>query len=281
MAQQGSVIVLWGGILAVMAFLLSTVGTIFTAILAPFAIYFGISFGKSLGDAEVAGKRELRMSFVSEALARGAFPPEARIPEPTMHAILWFHELPEKKDVAKLFQEVMPLKPYSRLHSVLRLHRGEIEFKEIPLSDFDVMARFKEHTAKDENEIVQIAEDMLQVNMDSTQPLWEMHFVKNIGNGRSALIPKIHHAVGDGLSMVGLFLNFFKNEDGSQTVLTAMKEPKVGGKLDYLDMAAKVLASLGKVLSLPASPFDTITKLTALTKALGGTSAITNEKLND
>lgn len=178
-----------------------------------------------------------------------------------MHSIMWFHELPEKKDVAKLFEEVLPLQSYSRLHSVLNLHRGEIEFKEVPLSEFDVQQRFKDHSAKDEAELVQIVENMLQVNMDPAQPLWEIHFIKNTGNGRSALVPKVHHAVGDGLSMVGLFLNFFTNEDGSRTQLAAMKEPKAGGKRNLMEMLGKFLTAFGKVLTLPASRYDTNTKL--------------------
>jgi diacylglycerol O-acyltransferase len=256
--QQGSVVVIWGGILAVLTICYTFLGTILTAIIAPIALYVGINMGKTVDQS----KREKRMSFVTEALARGAFPPEAKIPEPVMHAVMWFAEgLPEKADVAKMFQEVIHMKAYTRLRSVLKQHRGDIEFEVLPPNNFDVSARFREYTAKDEAEVVQIVEKLMMTDMDTTQPLWELHFIKN-ASGRSAIVPKVHHALGDGLSMVGLFLNFFRNLDGSPVVINAMKEPKAGKtKINYIETASKFLDSIGRMLSLPTSKFDSTTKL--------------------
>ena len=40
--------------------------------------------------------------------------------------------------------------------------------------------------------------------MDRTRPLWEIHLVEGLRDNRVALIPKVHHALVDGLALVGV-----------------------------------------------------------------------------
>jgi diacylglycerol O-acyltransferase / wax synthase len=38
------------------------------------------------------------------------------------------------------------------------------------------------------------------------RPLWQMHVVEDLGDGRSAMITRIHHCIGDGISLISVML---------------------------------------------------------------------------
>ncbi|MFY9614981.1 MAG: wax ester/triacylglycerol synthase family O-acyltransferase [Candidatus Dormiibacterota bacterium] len=40
--------------------------------------------------------------------------------------------------------------------------------------------------------------------MDRSRPLWEIHLVEGLTDGRVALVPKVHHALVDGLALLGV-----------------------------------------------------------------------------
>ena len=40
--------------------------------------------------------------------------------------------------------------------------------------------------------------------MDRSQPLWELHVVDGLSRGRVAVVPKMHHALLDGMAALGV-----------------------------------------------------------------------------
>ncbi|MGI9246312.1 MAG: wax ester/triacylglycerol synthase domain-containing protein, partial [Steroidobacteraceae bacterium] len=52
--------------------------------------------------------------------------------------------------------------------------------------------------------------------MDLDRPLWEMHLIEGLSEGRFALYCKLHHSLADGISGVGL-LNFSDDPAASET----------------------------------------------------------------
>ena len=53
-------------------------------------------------------------------------------------------------------------------------------------------------------ELAALAARISATPLDRTRPLWELHVVENLGDGRAAVVAKVHHALADGISAVGL-----------------------------------------------------------------------------
>lgn len=54
--------------------------------------------------------------------------------------------------------------------------------------------------------LMALAGDMMSAPLDASKPLWQIHVVDNY-NGGSALIVRLHHAIGDGLALVQVLLS--------------------------------------------------------------------------
>jgi hypothetical protein len=248
--------VIWAAVMTILMVIRLVIGNWAAAILSPVLIWAGISIGSDK-------KSKRKLSFMSEALAKGVFPPEAKIPEPVMNGIMWMEKLPEKSKMVEEFAQVLQKSAYRRFKSLLVEDNGNVSFKEIPFEEFDLNGRFIEHSVQSEQEAVNAMESNMLREMETGKPLWEYHLFRNQGNGRSVIMAKVHHAIGDGISMVSFISKMFRNADGSQF---SFADSKVVGKdnkakIDYKKMAMGLLGSLAKVLALPNSKFDSPTRL--------------------
>eukprot|EP00475_Leptophrys_vorax_P021122 TRINITY_DN28870_c0_g1_i1.p1 TRINITY_DN28870_c0_g1~~TRINITY_DN28870_c0_g1_i1.p1 ORF type:complete len:521 (-),score=105.98 TRINITY_DN28870_c0_g1_i1:138-1700(-) len=214
------VYVVLSAVVVLFSYSYARLGFFTTLFLSPLPLVWTYKFVvDSVGSSDVT-----RMSLTSSLMALGVFPSKYGVPEPIMHAILWMHELPEMQEVHKLFSEICDTPAYFRLKSTCsRRSNGDAQWNLIPHQYFNIQERFILSEVSSEEEIRLYAEKLVLIEMNSTKPLWEIHVLKNVGNGRSAMIPKFHHSIGDGISMVGLFLNTFKNEDGSKVELPGVK----------------------------------------------------------
>ncbi len=59
------------------------------------------------------------------------------------------------------------------------------------------------------DELAGLAGDVSSRPLDRRRPLWEFHVVEGLEYGRTALIPKIHHSIIDGVSAAGVLASFF------------------------------------------------------------------------
>lgn len=86
----------------------------------------------------------------------------------------------------------------------------KIHFVEIDLKDFDIDYHLNkvldDHPATDE-EINHFVEQMYSGwEPDMSKPLWQLHYVPQMVDGRACLITKISHVIGDGVSQIEVLL---------------------------------------------------------------------------
>src|SRR5689334_10737017 len=43
--------------------------------------------------------------------------------------------------------------------------------------------------------------------LDPSRPLWQLHLVESLEPGRSAIITRIHHCIGDGISLISVMMS--------------------------------------------------------------------------
>ncbi len=58
----------------------------------------------------------------------------------------------------------------------------------------------------DKAELQKLVSDMNSTSLDFRQPLWQMHYIDNYGQG-GALLLRIHHCIADGISLVRVMLS--------------------------------------------------------------------------
>lgn len=131
---------------------------------------------------------------------------------PTMHmhvsAVMVF-EPPEDsghkrpfEDVRQLVSERIHLVPPLR-QRVLRIPFGinHPVWVEDPAFDLDFhLHRWNLPSPGGPNELTSIVAELVARPLDPSKPLWEMHVLEGLESGHVAVVPKLHHAIIDGVS---------------------------------------------------------------------------------
>ena len=72
-----------------------------------------------------------------------------------------------------------------------------------------------------------LAAELMVRPLPRTRPLWEFHVISGVGGGRFAVLVKMHHAFGDGLSALDIgsrVLDGFRSRDGGATSRSAVDD---------------------------------------------------------
>lgn len=121
----------------------------------------------------------------------------------------------------------------ARLHRVPRyrqrvvttpLHLGHPWWVDDP--EFDLDDHVHGHTlsgAADRHELLEEAAAILAGPLDRDRPLWELHVLDGLAEGRVALVGKIHHAVADGVAGLGLATTMLQSGPADEE---AIPEPR-------------------------------------------------------
>jgi hypothetical protein len=99
------------------------------------------------------------------------------------------------------------------------------------------------------------------------RPLWQFIRLVNSSSGKSALLLRVHHCIGDGISLVSTMCKMFHDaQTGAQLELDiagSLRTNDRGGKSKgpgLLAAALDALTSLRKVASMSVSPHDSVIK---------------------
>ena len=59
----------------------------------------------------------------------------------------------------------------------------------------------------DKNALQELISDLTATPLDPTKPLWQAHYIENYQDGGSVLFIRIHHCIGDGISLIRVLLS--------------------------------------------------------------------------
>eukprot|EP00347_Sterkiella_histriomuscorum_P001921 403370158 len=92
------------------------------------------------------------------------------------------------------------MKKLKRMRQKVITYGGDHYFEEIPIEEAAELVHLRKEQIHSEDELCRFMEQVLPIRMPYNKPLWEVHVFPDFKENESALIMKVHHAMGDGLS---------------------------------------------------------------------------------
>jgi len=76
--------------------------------------------------------------------------------------------------------------------------------------------------------------DLSATPLDMRRPLWQIHLVENLEDGRSALVVRVHHCIADGIALISVMLSI---TDGGKAPPKRKRRQTEGAEHDWLGEA--------------------------------------------
>eukprot|EP00127_Corallochytrium_limacisporum_P006452 Clim_evm42s227 gene=Clim_evmTU42s227 len=208
--------------------------------------------------------QDRKMSFVSDFLAKG-FPKELDVPYFPVNGVLYFEKLPEYEKLCEML-EARALY-YKRLRSRLGYDKdGNPHWRpvEVKIADHvnQLVVKSDAKRLEEQNRLLLAPfEDM------DNRPPWDCWMIENAGEGPSAVLFRFHHAIGDGISLLQVFMNMATDESGEKIDIPTFSRAtkagpgNTGGWLmtSYLSAASRVAGALVKIAAVPVTSPDSPT----------------------
>ncbi|MFD2450510.1 wax ester/triacylglycerol synthase domain-containing protein [Ideonella paludis] len=95
--------------------------------------------------------------------------------------------------------------------------------------------------------------DLSATPLDMRRPLWQIHLVENLEDGRSALVVRVHHCIADGIALISVMLSI---TDGGKAPPKRKRRQAEGAEHDWLgealikpmaDLTIKAIGLTGEV----------------------------------
>lgn len=105
----------------------------------------------------------------------------------------------------------------------------------------------------DRAQLEELVGDLMSTPLDPDRPLWQAHVVDDAPGGKTALVVRLHHCIGDGVTLVKLLLSLCDDGQAPRPRAVGLKPgPHLHGALDLARAAAGQAATLGRLVLLPA-----------------------------
>ncbi|CEO96847.1 WS/DGAT C-terminal domain containing protein [Plasmodiophora brassicae] len=125
-----------------------------------------------------------------------------------IQGLLRFETLPHPSRVADVIrQRIVPCDQFRRFVS-RPCADGGLE----PVT-FNIGDHVESLTVQDDAELARFVEQQASVALDACRPLWRLFCITN-RSGQHAILARVHHLVGDGLSLMHLFAALLTDADG-------------------------------------------------------------------
>jgi diacylglycerol O-acyltransferase / wax synthase len=129
--------------------------------------------------------------------------------------------IPFEQFLAKIDSKLHLIPRYRQIAVVPPYHVGYPTWEWDP--HFDIrnhVVRVRLDPPGGERELSELAGRILSQVMDRNKPLWDIHVVEGLKDGRGALIPRVHHALADGISGAALLNVIFDATPEASLVIT-------------------------------------------------------------
>ena len=232
--------------------------------------------------------RKRRMSFHSEIIACGAYPDKCQMPEPIINVVVLFDKCPTKENIARSIH--IPMVEYERFRSRV-IDRGSNGWEFEELKDYppenlvhessfsgSLQERINEEMVKPlrngkdapQHEYIILRNDNPQSNIDEEKtdinaPNSPGNFEHVVGamqdldekfKRQHCVLLRIHHSIGDGISLVPLITKVFTGLDDDPIPPLARFGRKESKFNPSRNTWMKIFECLYSVLALPHSAYD-------------------------
>ena len=170
---------------------------------------------------------ERSWSYTSEGMRIGCFPESINAPVTVINVAIYFDKgLPSIEDIATNIIE--PLLTYERLKLIpsddgLRNSTNKYEAKDLIRNiTVEKSSGKSKSSGEDDEELHNAIVESLSYKLDEDRndlPWWEIVRIENknkSGSSSSACVLRVHHCLGDGLSLVNIFDKILTSEDGTK-----------------------------------------------------------------
>jgi hypothetical protein len=193
-------------------------------------------------------------------MIRGSFPKECNVAVPVMNIVIFLQRSPTVEKLKSAFSNLFV---YDRFRGIPEQDgSGEWIFR---LVDPDINKHIVLATVANEEELKQYIEKCVFTPLPTNQPYWCAHSVETL-SGLSCVIIRVHHVIGDGISLVGTIDKLFRDENLEKlSTDAAVRVPKDG--MPLLTKVYKTLKAFASVLLLGVSPYDSDISFTSPNKS--------------
>jgi hypothetical protein len=195
------------------------------------------------------------MSFNSSVFFTGIFPKKVDVLLPVINVLLLFKIIPS---VVILEDACKKLIQFNRFLSAVKHNGKEWQFVEV---EVDFSNHIHTVEVSSEKGVMEETDRIAQNGVgdyDGKKPLWNFHRIDNKGTGLSGLLIRVHHAIGEGFSVVNALSKILTDEHGVPLNFEEMNVIKKKEQQFSYSFRQK-LKSFFQILYIPISRFDSRT----------------------
>lgn len=225
--------------------------------------------------ADEGSKYKRRWSCMSDNMAQGTFPPKSKFDEAIINVVMVFDDSDRPSVDEVVDRCVKLLLQYERFASIYNRTTSTASYCGDKLDPYDLVREIPVSDCLLDSDLLKVMEGeacvpLAQAPRGTLLPWWEFVLLTNTNSskkkdGKSAVVWRIHHGLGDGISLVKVVQEMFDNartgkplsEDAGAGNPNLTKKFKI--RRSPLQWITQSISAAAKVVSLPIGSFDDLT----------------------
>jgi hypothetical protein len=191
-----------------------------------------------------------QLSAYDQVMWDGPFTPDVANGMPLVISVAFFFDaLPSDAEIHRMVRE--RLLSFDTFSSVARGGRW------VACESIEMAKHVMHSGVRGEAALLAFFEDKMGAPMaDPDGPRWEIHVVSNHGAGRSAMLCRVHHALGDGIGMSTVMDAIATSPKGAPIAPKQYSRPPPRSRPSCLAALTRCLSGFAKSACIPIGPFD-------------------------